>query len=115
MQKLNVEYTRNDNRGSLIQVNTGEWKQLNHLIINKGEGFGGHYHKHKKELFYVIKGTAVFSIWNIQNDEAEYIFLKQGECLLIEPNDYHVLYAVEDSEIIELLNEPYNQEDVWTK
>lgn len=113
MQKLNLEYVRTDSRGTLTQVNTGEWKQFNYLVINKGKEFGGHYHKYKRELFYVTKGLIEFLIWNAFYGGVSRVFIKQGECLLVEPNDYHKLYASEDSEIIELLSEPFSKEDIY--
>ena len=45
MQRLKVEYQRKEDRGTLTQVNSGDWKQLNILEIKKGNTFGGHYHK----------------------------------------------------------------------
>lgn len=113
MQRLNIESTREDERGSLIQVNTGEWKQFNYLIINEGNEFGGHYHKHKKELFYIIKGKINIQI--IDKRGGQSINLKAGECILIEPYDYHTIYAIENSEIVELLDKPYDKEDIWVE
>ena len=65
MKKLNVEYARNDSRGSLIQVSSGKWEQLNHLIIKAGNSFGGHYHKLKTELFYCLM-SFLFVVGKIQ-------------------------------------------------
>ena len=111
MQRLNVEFVRNDERGMLIQVNTGEWKQVNYLLINKNQEFGGHYHKHKRELFYVIKGELNVQI--IDKKGGQNVNLKSGECVLIEPYDIHTLFAVEDSEIVELLSEPFDKGDIY--
>lgn len=112
MQKLNVEFVRTDSRGSLIQINTGEWKQSNYLIIDKGNEFGGHYHKHKRELFYVTKGK--INIQVIDKQGGKNIVLERTDgCVVIEPYDLHSLYAIEDSEIVELLDEPYDLKDIW--
>jgi|SRR3990167_5106661 len=109
MRRLDVEYIRNDKRGSLIQVNTGEWKQLNHLIIKKGNEFGGHYHKHKEEFFYVLDGKILISIKgkNCLIREVK----KRGECFIIEPFEVHTIKAIKNSVLIELLSEPYSQAD----
>jgi len=105
VQRLNVEYTRKDDRGLLVQINTGLWKQVNYLLINKGDTFGGHYHKHKKELFYLLRGR-------IKVNEEE---IKEGECFMINPLEMHAIYAMENSELIELLSEPYDKGDIFTK
>ena len=112
MQRLNVEFVREDSRGSLIQINTDNWKQLNYLILNKGQEFGGHYHKHKKELFYVVKGKVNISAIDKQGGKNIIIERTDG-CILIEPYDIHTLFAVEDSEIVELLSEPFDEKDIW--
>lgn len=111
MHRLNIEFIRTDTRGSLIQVNTGEWQQLNYLIIKEGNKFGEHYHKYKKELFYMTKGEAKVQIINKKG--SEHIYLKKGGCLLIEPYDHHTINAVKDCEIVELLSTPYDPQDIW--
>ena len=110
MQKLDIEYKRDDKRGSLVQVNTGEWKQLNHLFIKKGNSFGGHYHKHKKELFYLLEGKIKVIVSNnaIQKEN-----LNPSGLVRIDPYDYHNIYAIEDSNIIELLSEPFDKADIY--
>lgn len=110
MRRADVEYTRNDERGSLIQVNTDNWKQLNYLILKEGKSFGKHYHVHKKELFYVTKGKVAFDVGG------DVIIMERTDgSVLIEPFDMHTITALEDSEIVEILSEPYDGKDVWTK
>lgn len=111
MRPLKIEYSREDDRGSLIQVNTGEWKQFNYLKIAKGKVFGRHYHKHKVELFYLVKGKIVVEV--IDKKGGKTFVVGQGEGFIIEPHDFHSLRALEDTEIVELLSEPYSKEDVY--
>ncbi len=111
MQRLKVEYQRKEDRGTLTQVNTGEWKQLNILEIKKGNTFGGHYHKEKEELFYVIFGKVEFVIENEQGTFTE--TLTKGDCLLTEPYDKHTLYALQDSTLVEVLSSSYSKEDIF--
>lgn len=106
MQRLKIEFTREDKRGSLIQINTGIWKQVNYLIIKKGNSFGGHYHKHKQELFYLLRGKV-----KVNSTEE----INPNECFLIKPLEKHTIYAIEDSELIELLSEPFDKGDIWEK
>ena len=113
MKKLPVEYRRNDHRGSLIQVNTGEWRQLNHLIILEGNTFGGHYHKKKQELFYILSGKVKITI--SKENMAVSTLLEEADCFLVEPYEVHTLYALEDSVLIEVLSEPFSREDTLTK
>jgi mannose-6-phosphate isomerase-like protein (cupin superfamily) len=111
MQRLKVEYVRKEERGTLIQVSSGEWKQLNILEIKKGNTFGGHYHKEKEELFYVVFGKVEFIIENDKGTFTE--TLGKGDCLLVEPYDKHTICALQDSTLGELLSATYSKEDVY--
>ena len=104
MQRLKIEYIRSDNRGMLVQINTDLWKQINYLCIQKDNSFGGHYHKHKKELFYLARGK-------VKVNETEII--NSNECFVINPLEKHTIYALENSELVELLSEPFNKNDIW--
>ena len=104
MQRLNVEYIREDDRGSLIQISSSIWKQINYIILNKNEVLGGHYHKHKKELFYLAKGK-------VKVNDVEII--NPNECFMINPLEKHTIYALENSELVELLSEPFDKKDIF--
>lgn len=109
MQILKPEYKRVDTRGCLTQISTDTWKQINYIEIKKQKSFGGHYHRYKKELFYVIAGRIRLTI-SIPGKSYENWFVA-GDCFLIEPYDKHTLYALHDSRLIEMLSEPYSKED----
>jgi quercetin dioxygenase-like cupin family protein len=104
MKTIKAEYERTNERGSLIQVSTGEWKQVNVLKMNKGKTFGGHYHKKRTELFYVIQGELSMPDRKLHS----------GEAILIEPFDMHTFTACEDSIVLELLSTPFTEEDTHT-
>ena len=114
MQRLNVEYIRSDERGSLIQISSGKWEQINYLILNKNKVLGGHYHKHKTELFCVIKGIVNVAIYKT-NKPSEIFDMKPYDCVLVEPYESHYFTGIEDSLIIELLSKPYSKDDIWLK
>jgi quercetin dioxygenase-like cupin family protein len=107
MIKLDVEFVRKDDRGELIQVSTGEWKQANILHIKKGKKLGGHYHKEHSELFYVIDGRIRFT------GRLTAIQLKTGDSLFIQPYDKHTFYALKNSTVLELLTRPYDKGDTY--
>jgi len=111
MQVLKPEYERADERGKLVQLITRPFRQLNLLKINKGEAFGGHYHKKKEEFFYVIEGEILVKIENQTKDKV-YNFAK-GDCFLVEVWDKHSIFACEDTVIVETLGQPYSEEDTY--
>lgn len=104
MKTLKPEYARNDKRGSLIQLPGS--KQTNILIIREGETFGGHYHKERTELFYVIFGHLMMN--KVRN-------LFSGDFIQIDPGDMHTFTAIKTTYVVELLSDPYNEKDTWKK
>ena len=116
MITINTEYERSDERGRLIQINSGEWKQVNYLLIKQGQTFGGHYHKKKKEIFYIIEGKLRMIVQNMKQPDIIHDFvMKDGDTVLIEPFDLHILTALADVKVIELLSEYYCQEDTCVR
>jgi len=103
MQNLNPEFVREDGRGKLIQLITGEFKQINILEIGKGSYFGGHYHKHKTEWFYVLSGEVRV------NSE---LYMKGGY-FRVDSGNMHTLEAINDSIIVEILSCPYDSKDIF--
>mgnify|MGYP001601223946 CR=1 FL=1 len=115
MKILDPEYIRKDRRGELVQINSGLWKQINYLTIKKNNSFGGHYHKHKKELFYVTEGFVSVEIVDMKIKQVAKMYFGIGKCFIIEPYEKHTIFAEKDSKLIELLSETYNKDDIWTK
>ncbi len=115
MKILKPEFVREDKRGTLIQFATGNWKQGNILKINKGQSFGGHYHKKKKEIFYVIKGVIYVAVAHIENLYAMQVYsFKSGDMFFIEPYDEHTIGAKMNAILVELLSRPYSKEDNYS-
>jgi quercetin dioxygenase-like cupin family protein len=110
MQILQPNYQRSDERGTLDEIQF-ESKQVNVLHIRKGKEFGGHYHKDKTEVFYVVSGIVVFTVMNQTTLLSELLAAK--EIIRIDPYDQHTLYAFEDSVIVELLSSPYDEKDTF--
>ena len=111
MKLLKPEFIRKESRGELVQVITGDFKQLNVLKIKKGKAFGGHYHKKKHEVFYIIKGKILLQILRGKKGKVEK--LSEGDCFLVEPYDLHYLTAREDSILVEVLSQPFSEEDSY--
>lgn len=113
MRTANPEYHRNDSRGSLTQIVSGDWKQINLLEIKAGETFGGHYHKEKTEYFYVISGTVKVEISNAKTGKEFVNGMIESEAFIVEPYDKHTLTGITNCTVLELLSVPYNKEDCF--
>jgi len=100
-----------DERRTLIEISRGEWKQVNLLKIRKGKIVGGHYHKNKTELFYVISGLVVFTI--ATQDRIGTHVVQTDEMIQVDPLEQHTLIACEDSVLVELMTTEFDEKNVF--
>ena len=120
MYKVMTDYSRKDLRGTLTQVNNRfPTKQVNILEIERGSIFGNHYHKKKKELFYVISGVLVLTICSMKGDqgcrESISYTVFPGEAFIVEAFDSHSLFAPEGKVVVaELLSKPFDENDTFS-
>ncbi len=116
MQPVKPFTVMNDERGKLIEVlKEGTWKQLNHFTIKKDGVRGKHYHKKLVEAFYVVAGKVKFEVKHVQTGKSDEFVLKEGESVIIQPLDYHVLTALEDVTMISLYSEVFDPTDLHAK
>ena len=65
------------------------------LYLKEGYRCSRHYHIHKDETFYLLKGRVLFEL----NDNK--FELNEGDSVRIKPNTWHRFTGLEDSIIIE--------------
>ena len=106
-----------DKRGSLVEntltsIVTGS----KHFFVSKskpGVVRGNHYHKKKKEWFYLIQGKCIFYIKDIISKKTEFIELndKDNSIIQVEPNKAHAIKNTGKNEMIllALVNEPLDK------
>lgn len=108
-----------DERGILVE-NEYDFvsKNMKHFLLSfslPGIIRGNHYHKHKREWFYVVKGKIKLYIMNLATKKKqEYIIDSQKpELIEIEPNIVHAIENIGEEEMIFLgiVNEGFNQND----
>jgi mannose-6-phosphate isomerase-like protein (cupin superfamily) len=69
---------------------------LKELFIRKGSKSSLHYHAHKDEFFYLVKGKITVLV------EDKEILMTPGDSLRITPGQQHRIIPQEDSLILEL-------------
>lgn len=112
-----IEYSRKDDRGILIQVITGKFKQLTMLAVKKGAKLGGHFHLKKKEVFYLLTGDITLSIRDkIKTKQIRLVSKKQPPltCVVVDEHEVHSITANEDSMLVRIATEPFTEEDTFT-
>jgi mannose-6-phosphate isomerase-like protein (cupin superfamily) len=78
-----------------------------YLDLRPGEGFfrAGHYHLTKTENFYIICGTCLIRLADIDTGERGTLELHQGDLITISPRCAHRMEAVEFCRIVEFSSE----------
>ena len=112
MKQLKVEDQIQDFRGQLVQVTSaGNWRQLNVIVRKRGILGAGHFHRHTRELFYVLEGSLILKIIPVkEGDESSYCF-HQGDCFEVAPGEQHYMQFVEDTTLVVLYSEPFNSDN----
>ena len=107
---------RKDLRGTLTQLTSGVWEQVNLLEIKKGKTMGGHYHKSTHEFFYVLSGHVNVFTYLKGDKENKDFEAKEGDCFTIGINEYHYIEALKKSKLIVTLSKKYdmNNPDIYT-
>jgi len=81
------------------------------LIFHAGKRFSFHYHKKKHEHFYVVKGSFILrTSWEDDWAKADRITLVIGDVVEIPPGLRHQLVALQDSEIIEISTQHFEDD-----
>ena len=104
IKTLFPEFSHIDNRGSLTQLVSRGYSQINILVSNSGVTRGGHFHKVCREAFYVIEGTVKVTAENGE-DFCEQIF-RQGDFFEIYPDTVHEMYFPERCIMAVLYDKP---------
>jgi dTDP-4-dehydrorhamnose 3,5-epimerase-like enzyme len=97
---IKPEFSFIDERGTLNQLVSSGWKQINIVTSSKGVIRGNHYHKNNNEAFYIIKG--VFKLILEQDNKKEVYNIKEGDFFIIKPYVCHTFEYIEDTILIAL-------------
>ncbi|MGE7999167.1 sugar phosphate nucleotidyltransferase [Lysinibacillus sp. NPDC093190] len=92
-----LDYTRKDNQDVLTK----------RLCIKKGKNLSYQYHNYRSEVWTIISGEALFILDGKQTN------VRPGDIVQIPAKTKHSLYAVKDTEIIEVqMGEAVIEEDI---
>lgn len=96
-----------DERGSIVQVVSGEWRQLNIVTSKQGSLRGGHYHRKTREFFYVLHGEVKTKICTSDGKVHSYTF-HSGDCFEVLEAEQHYLKFLKDTTLVVLYSAPFN-------
>ena len=90
--------------GKEVWINNDPDYCMKELHLNKDARCSYHYHKIKKETFYILSGHVKL---NIEKDIDNF---KPGQYITIEPNTKHSFYGIEDSVILECSSQHFEND-----
>ena len=111
MMKIQVDkigVAHEDGRRKLTAVfNDGfSAKQIKVLEVKKTSILGNHYHDYR-ELFYIYKGWAVFTLVDVKTEERRIVRLGAGDRLIIDPKIAHRVKIRKGTMTVEATEKPY--------
>lgn len=92
--KTDFEFT--DDRGTIVQLIHGGYRQINVITSKKGVARGGHCHRENEEAFYIIAGALEVTV----NGESRRF--KTGDFFGIEAGDMHSFTFLEDTVLVSM-------------
>ena len=101
-----------EDKGEFAQIAYGE--AIRHLAffeLHQGFSRGSHYHVHKDETFYVIKGRMFGVCVDMDTGVREELTVEKGEKVHIEPRCAHIFYGLEETLVVEYSSQKYDKED----
>lgn len=77
------------------------------LHIKKGHCTSWHFHKIKDETFFILDGQI-----KLETTMPDDLILNKNDCLRLKPKRMHRLYAMEDSNIIEISTQHFDEDSI---
>ena len=108
MRRRRPQQRRADERGELVQVAQGRWRQLNVLHLRAGACRGGHLHVRTEELFYVVSGRVRLEVRDGRTGRLSREDIMAGWCFAVRPGEEHRVWALQASVLAVLLSREYD-------
>lgn len=74
--------------------------EVHHIHTKKGGYCSRHLHRHKQNMFYVLKGRLAVEVW--KGNLVDTTILGPGEMTTVAAGDIHRFHSLEDSEALEI-------------
>lgn len=112
INKLGYYTESSDERGCFRGlINQGKWAEINVVETRSGAVRGRHYHKHTREVVFILKGEVEVELQSIREEGLrKRLLLRQGEGILLSPEVFHVMRYTQDTVQISLLDQAFDPE-----
>ena len=102
-----------DNRRVLTEIFNGQFiaKQVKMLKIKEDSILGNHYHPYR-QFFYLMKGEADYTFFNMSTEERLDIKVKEGDMIIIDREIAHKAFQKAGNVMFEGNEERYTSPEV---
>jgi mannose-6-phosphate isomerase-like protein (cupin superfamily) len=102
-------------RGELAVLTDGSTpiRHLCYVELRTGMVRGNHFHKLRREYFYVIAGELAVQLEDVSTKESVRVEVRPGDMLFIEPGVAHALNPLNEGHALEYAAEPFDLADVY--
>ena len=110
IEPLTPDFSFEDDRGLLVQLTHGGYTQVNAVFTKKGAVRGRwHYHRHTREVFFVLTGRVRVSA--AKDGESETETFGPGDMFAVGENVRHNFEYLEDTCLTVLYTQPVEAPD----
>ena len=102
-------------RGELAVLTDGSVaiRHLSYVELRPEMVRGNHYHKLRREFFYIVSGELTVQLQDMTNKEAVTVKMRTGDMATIEPGIAHAMKPLDAGHAIEFAAEPFDAADVY--
>lgn len=93
-----------DDRGTLVQLVRGGFKQFNVITSHDKVIRGGHFHKSNDEAFYIISGKCIVIVEDAKGEREEHVFCS-GDMFRIKPFVMHSFEYLEETILVSMYSQ----------
>lgn len=106
---LTPDFTFEDDRGSLTQIVSGGYRQVNSVFSKGGTERGGHYHAQNTETFFVVSGE--LTVTAEKNGETQTARFRDGDMFSLSPGIAHSMKYLKDTFLVVLYDKGVENAD----
>jgi oxalate decarboxylase/phosphoglucose isomerase-like protein (cupin superfamily) len=102
-------------RGELAVLTDGSApiRHLSYLELRPGMVRGNHFHKQRREFFYLISGELTLTLADVDSGEKAVVEMRAGDLLYVSPSIAHALRPSTGGHAVEYATEAFDAADVF--
>ena len=107
-----VEHGHTDGRRSIYEFNGPDFS-VQELVIFEKKPLGNHYHRERKETFYIARGSGKVYLKKPGNHPLHEEAVVEGSVIHVEPGTAHAFVLLPRSTMICVASTPFDAKDVF--